>query len=86
MATISGSATNPDLNDPKFSAVYHPGGKPNFFRTVTTDAYQGPGMANYFAEVLKVQEGRGAGRYRRLWRRHGQRLRGSGGEDGHGRS
>ena len=56
MAFISGSATNPDLNDPKFFALYHPGGKPNFFRTVTTDAYQGPGMANYFAEVLKVKK------------------------------
>jgi len=56
MAFISGSATNPDLNDPKFFAVYHPGGKPNFFRTVTTDAYQGPGMANYFAEVLKLKK------------------------------
>ncbi len=55
MAFISGSATNPDLNDPKFFPVYHPGGKPNFFRTVTTDAYQGPGMANYFAEVLKLK-------------------------------
>ncbi len=56
LATISGSATNPDLNDPKFFSVYHPGGKPNFFRTVTTDAYQGPGLANYFAEVLKVKK------------------------------
>jgi branched-chain amino acid transport system substrate-binding protein len=54
MATVSGSATNPDLNDPKFFSVYHPGGKPNFFRTVTTDAYQGPGLANQFAEVLKI--------------------------------
>ena len=56
MAFISGSATNPDLNDPKFFSVYHPGGKPNFFRTVTTDAYQGPGMANFFAEKLKVKK------------------------------
>lgn len=55
MATISGSATNPDLNDWKFFSVYHPGGKPNFFRTVTTDAYQGPGLANHFAEVLKIK-------------------------------
>lgn len=53
MAFVSGSATNPDLNNRKFFPVYHPGGKPNFFRTVTTDAYQGPGMANFFAEVLK---------------------------------
>ena len=56
MAFISGSATNPDLNDPKFFAIYHPHGKPNFFRTVTTDAYQGPGLANYFAEVLKLKK------------------------------
>ncbi len=56
MATISGSATSPDLNDPKFAAIYHPGGKPNFFRTVTTDAYQGPGLANYFGKVLKIQK------------------------------
>jgi len=56
MATISGSATNPDLNNPKFAGVYHPGGKPNFFRTVTTDAYQGPGLANYFAEVRKLKK------------------------------
>jgi len=56
MALISGSATNPDLNSPKFFPVYHPGGKPNFFRTVTTDAYQGPGLANYFAEVLNLKK------------------------------
>jgi branched-chain amino acid transport system substrate-binding protein len=56
MATISGSATNPDLNDPKFAPVYRPGGVPIFFRTVTTDAYQGPNLANYFAETLKVQK------------------------------
>ncbi len=56
MAMISGSATNPDLNDPKFCGTLHPGGLPNFFRTVTTDAYQGPNLANYFAEVLKIQK------------------------------
>ena len=56
MATISGSATNPDLTNPKFAALYRPGGKPVFFRTVTTDAYQGPNLANYFAEVLKVKK------------------------------
>jgi branched-chain amino acid transport system substrate-binding protein len=55
MATISGSATNPDLTDPKFAPIYRPGGAPVFFRTVTTDAYQGPNLANYFSEVLKVQ-------------------------------
>jgi branched-chain amino acid transport system substrate-binding protein len=56
MATISGSATNPDLTNPKFASLYRPGGKPVFFRTVTTDAYQGPNLANYFAEVLKVKK------------------------------
>ena len=56
MATISGSATNPDLTNPKFASLYRPGGPPVFFRTVTTDAYQGPNLANYFAEVLKVKK------------------------------
>jgi branched-chain amino acid transport system substrate-binding protein len=56
MATISGSATNPDLTDPKFAQIYHPASPPIFFRTVTTDAYQGPNLANYFSETLKVQK------------------------------
>ena len=56
MATISGSATNPDLTDPKFAQIYHPASPPIFFRTVTTDAYQGPNLANYFNEVLKIQK------------------------------
>lgn len=56
LATISGSATNPDLTNPKFASLYRPGGKPVFFRTVTTDAYQGPNLANYFAETLKVKK------------------------------
>ena len=56
MATISGSATNPDLTDPKFGQLYHPASPPIFFRTVTTDAYQGPNLANYFAETLKIQK------------------------------
>jgi branched-chain amino acid transport system substrate-binding protein len=56
LATVSGSATNPDLTNPKFAALYRPGGKPVFFRTVTTDAYQGPNLANYFAETLHVKK------------------------------
>jgi branched-chain amino acid transport system substrate-binding protein len=56
MATISGSATNPDLTDPKFAQLYHPASPPIFFRTVTTDAYQGPNLANYFSETLKIQK------------------------------
>lgn len=56
MAMISGSATNPDLNDRRFWSAYHPAGEPNFFRTVTTDAYQGPGLANQFAEELGIRK------------------------------
>ena len=32
-----------------------PAGKAIYFRTVTTDAFQGPNMANYMAEVLKIK-------------------------------
>jgi branched-chain amino acid transport system substrate-binding protein len=55
LATITPSSTNPDITDPKFAAQYRPGGKAIYFRTVTTDAFQGPNMANYMADVLKVK-------------------------------
>ena len=55
LAIITPSATNPDITSPKFAEQYRPGGKAIFFRTVTTDAFQGPNMANYFAETLKVK-------------------------------
>ena len=55
LATITPSSTNPDITDPKFAAQFRPAGKPIYFRTVTTDAYQGPNMANYYADVLKVK-------------------------------
>jgi len=55
LSMITPSATNPDLTDPKFAQLYMPAGKTVFFRTVATDAYQGPYMANYFAEKLKVK-------------------------------
>ena len=55
LSMITPSATNPDLTDAKFAAQYSPAGKTVFFRTVATDAYQGPYMANYFAETLKVK-------------------------------
>ena len=42
LAIITPSSTNPDLTDPKFAAQYRPAGKAVYFRTVTTDAYQGP--------------------------------------------
>ena len=52
---ITPSATNPDITDPKFAAQFRPQGKAVFFRTVTTDAFQGPNMANFYADVLKVK-------------------------------
>jgi branched-chain amino acid transport system substrate-binding protein len=55
LATITMSSTNPDITNPKFAAQYRPAGKPIYFRTVTTDAFQGPNMANFFADVLKVK-------------------------------
>jgi branched-chain amino acid transport system substrate-binding protein len=55
LATITMSSTNPDITNPKFAAQYRPAGKPIYFRTVTTDAYQGPNMANFFAEKLNVK-------------------------------
>ena len=55
LATITPSSTNPDITDPKFASQYRPKGKAVYFRTVTTDAYQGPNMANYYAETLKVK-------------------------------
>jgi branched-chain amino acid transport system substrate-binding protein len=55
LATITPSSTNPDLTSPKFAGIYHPAGPVIFFRTVTTDAYQGPNMANFFVETLKLK-------------------------------
>jgi branched-chain amino acid transport system substrate-binding protein len=55
LATITPSSTNPDITDPKFAAQYRPAGKAIYFRTVTTDAFQGPNMANYMADTLKLK-------------------------------
>ncbi len=55
LATISPSATNPDLTSPKFATMYRPAGQVVFFRTVTTDAYQGPNLANFFHDTLKLK-------------------------------
>lgn len=55
VATITPSSTNPDITDPKFAAQYKPNGKAIYFRTVTTDAYQGPNMANYMRDTLHVK-------------------------------
>ena len=54
LAIITPASTNPDITDPKFAQIYRPAGPAIYFRTVTTDAFQGPNMANYYADVLKV--------------------------------
>jgi branched-chain amino acid transport system substrate-binding protein len=55
LATITPSSTNPDITDPKMAAQFKPKGKAIYFRTVTTDAFQGPNMANFFAQNLKAK-------------------------------
>ncbi|HEX3953198.1 MAG TPA: branched-chain amino acid ABC transporter substrate-binding protein, partial [Stellaceae bacterium] len=57
LATVTPSSTNPDITspEPKFKDQFRPNGKAVYFRTVTTDAFQGPNMANYFADTLKVK-------------------------------
>jgi branched-chain amino acid transport system substrate-binding protein len=55
MATITPASTNPDITSPKFAHQFRPKGKAVYFRTVTTDAYQGPNMANYYKEKLHTK-------------------------------
>jgi branched-chain amino acid transport system substrate-binding protein len=55
LATVTPSSTNPDITDPKFAAQFKPAGKAIYFRTVTTDAFQGPNMANFYAQNLKMK-------------------------------
>ena len=55
LATITPSSTNPDLTDPKFAALYRPAELPIYFRTVTTDAFQGPNMASFMAKQLNIK-------------------------------
>src|SRR5215471_20031211 len=52
MMLITPSSTNPDITDPAFASQYRPNGQAIYFRTVTTDAFQGPFMANFAAETL----------------------------------
>lgn len=51
---VTPTSTNPDITDPKFAHVFRPAGPAIYFRTVTTDAYQGPNMANFYFKTLKV--------------------------------
>ena len=55
LATVTPSSTNPDITDPKFAGQFRPAGKAIYFRTVTTDAYQGPNMANFMRDKLHVK-------------------------------
>ena len=55
LATITPSSTNPDITDPKFAAQYQPGGKAIYFRTVTTDAFQGPNSPTISPRSSKVK-------------------------------
>jgi branched-chain amino acid transport system substrate-binding protein len=55
LATITPSSTNPDITNPAFAGQFKPKGRAIYFRTVTTDAFQGPNMANYMARVLKIK-------------------------------
>src|SRR6185312_16295529 len=41
-----------DITSPKFAAEFRPGGKPIYFRTLTTDDYRGPGMARFLNKTL----------------------------------
>ncbi|MBV9328656.1 MAG: branched-chain amino acid ABC transporter substrate-binding protein [Chloroflexi bacterium] len=55
LTLITPSSTNPDITDPSFASQYRPNGQAIYFRTVTTDAFQGPFMANYAAETLNLK-------------------------------
>jgi branched-chain amino acid transport system substrate-binding protein len=55
LATITPTSTNPDITNPAFAAQFKPKGKAIYFRTVTTDAFQGPNMANFMKDKLKIK-------------------------------
>ncbi len=56
LAIITPSSTNPDITDPKFAAQYRPNGKAIYFRTVATDAFQGPYMVNYLVKARGIKK------------------------------
>lgn len=55
LATITPSSTNSDLTDPKYAELFRPTKDLTYFRTVTTDAYQGPSMATFMARQLNAR-------------------------------
>ena len=78
LAIITPSSTNADITDPKFAPLYRPAGKAIYFRTVATDAYQGPNAANYLARALKVKRVFLLDDFRSLRCRPGRRVQGAG--------
>jgi branched-chain amino acid transport system substrate-binding protein len=52
---ITPSATDTAITSVRFADEYRASGRLTFFRTVATNAYQAPELANYFAEVLHVK-------------------------------
>jgi branched-chain amino acid transport system substrate-binding protein len=55
LATVSPSTADPDITDPKMASTYRPKGRLVYFRTCTTNTYQGPGMANFFIDRLRLR-------------------------------
>src|SRR5499427_4650937 len=55
LATITPSSTNPDIAFPYVPDHSPTYGTAMYCRTVTTDAFKGPNMANYYADVLKAK-------------------------------
>ena len=54
LATVSPATADPDITNPKLASTFRPGGRAVYFRTCTTNDFQGSGMANFFAERLHV--------------------------------
>src|SRR6516162_2075372 len=52
--TKSADSGPQERNAKQSDRSYRPAGPAIYFRTVSTDAFQGPNMANFYAEVLKV--------------------------------
>src|SRR5262249_57538915 len=44
-----------EISGRKLQSQYRPKGKDVYFRTVTTDTYQGPNMANYLFHQQKIK-------------------------------
>ncbi len=54
LATITPSSTNPDITSPAMAAQFKPKGRAIYFRTVTTDAFQGAFQKRAEANGIKI--------------------------------